>query len=184
MTMPLHPAASSEPRSPARDFIEHVGGAPNAHRFWYAARREHAPAVSFARILFNYCAIYAAKHCPSLAFKRWLFRALGMKLGANVTIASGVTLDYFFPELIEIGDDTIVGMDCLLLTHEFLHDRYRVGQLRIGRNVLIGAGSTILAGITIGDDCTISAMSFVNRSIPAGTFVSGNPATHRRKDAR
>ena len=107
--------------------------------------------------------------------RRWLFRQLGMRLGKNVTIASGVTLDYFFPELIEIGDNTIVGMDTMILAHEFLHDRWRCGKVSIGMNVLLGAQSTVLAGVTIGDNVQIAAMSLVNKSVPAGAFVGGVP---------
>ena len=31
-----------------------------------------------------------------------------------------------------VGDHTIVGMDSMVLTHEFLHDRFRHGRVRIG----------------------------------------------------
>jgi acetyltransferase-like isoleucine patch superfamily enzyme len=144
-------------------------------------RNPQAPLRSFARILLNYCVIYACCHCPSLTIKRWVFRALGMKLSSNVTIASGVVMDYFRPELVEIGENTIIGMDCLLLTHEYLRDRFRVGAVRIGKNVLVGARTTILAGVTIGDGCTISAQSFVDRSVPPNMFVVGNPAVIRDK---
>ena len=33
-------------------------------------------------------------------------------------------MDYFFPELIEIGENSIIGMDTMILTHEFLSDRF------------------------------------------------------------
>jgi acetyltransferase-like isoleucine patch superfamily enzyme len=153
-----------------------VGGAPNAHRYWYTVRdQRNGIILGPLRIALNYGVIYAAKHCPSLMLKRWLFRWLGMKLGKNVTIASGVTMDYFFPELIEIGDNTIIGMDTMILTHEFLHDRWRCGKVTIGQNVLVGAQSTILAGVTVGNNAVISAMSLVNRRVPDGAFVGGVP---------
>jgi acetyltransferase-like isoleucine patch superfamily enzyme len=159
-----------------RVFSERIEGAPNAHRYWYRARNQRDGAIlGPLRIVFNYVVIYGAKHLPSLALKRALFRALGMKLGENVTIASGVTLDYFFPELIEIGDETIVGMDATVLTHEFLHDRLRYGPVRIGKNVLLGASSLVLAGVEIGDGAKVSAMSLVNKSVGRGAFVGGNP---------
>ncbi len=162
--------SSSEPAQEFRDrcYWEFNVPGPNAHQYWYRVKN---PLI----IIFNYLAIHAAKHMPSLAVKRWLFRRLGMKLGANVTIGSGVTLDYFFPELIEIGDNTIIGMDSMLLTHEFLHDRWRKGVVSIGKNVLVGANSTILAGVSIGDGVRISAASLVHKSVPTGTFVGGNP---------
>ena len=133
--------------------------------------------------MLNYLVIYAGMHLPSLSLKRWIFRCLGMRLGRDVTIASGVILDYFFPELIEIGDNTIIGMDSMLLTHEFLHDRFRSGRVRIGANCLVGARSTILAGVTIGDGSTIAAMSLVHRGTPAGTFAGGVPIRPLRRGA-
>lgn len=47
--------------------------------------------------------------------------------------------------------------------------------MSIGNNVWIGAGVSILPGVTIGDDCVIGAGSVVNRSIPAGVLAAGNP---------
>jgi acetyltransferase-like isoleucine patch superfamily enzyme len=159
-----------------REYQEHFTGGPNAHVYWYKARNHiDGPIVGPLRIVIHYVVIHLAKHLPSLALKRLLFRMLGMKLGKNVTIASGVTLDYFFPELIEIGANTIVGMNAMLLAHEFLHDRLRIGSVIIGANCLIGANSTVLAGVTLGGGVIASAMSLVHKSVPAGAFVGGVP---------
>jgi acetyltransferase-like isoleucine patch superfamily enzyme len=175
----LHGVSNGERARPHRRRIEeHVTGGPNAHQYWFTIRNErNGPILGPAIIIFNYLVINLAKHSSSLALKRWVFRRLGMKLGRNVTIASGVMMDYFYPELIEIGDNSIVGMDAMILTHEFLSDRWRSGVVRIGSGVLIGARSMILAGVTVGDGATISAMSFVNGDVPAGSFAGGNPAT-------
>jgi heptaprenylglycerol acetyltransferase len=159
-----------------RDLDEHVHGGPNAHQNWYRARNHlDGPILGPLRLVLNYLVIYGCKHLPSLTLKRWIFRRLGMRLGRGVTIASGVTLDYFFPELIEIGDHTIVGMDAMILTHEFLHDRIRSGRVRIGANCLVGANSTVLAGVNLGDGTTVSAMSLVHRGTTPGMFVGGVP---------
>jgi acetyltransferase-like isoleucine patch superfamily enzyme len=174
-TQPLG-AIVSQPTLGGRNCQEHVVGGPNAHMYWYAVRNaKNGRILGPILICCFYVIVYSMKHLPSLTLKRWIFRMLGMKLGKNVTIASGVTLDYFFPELIEIGDNTIVGMDAMILTHEFLHDRWRNGKVRIGTNVLLGAQSTVLAGVTIGDGAKISAMSLVHKSVPAGAFVGGVP---------
>ena len=161
-----------------RRFEEHVVGGPNAHRYWYAVRNgKNGPVLGPFLICCFYVITHALKHLPSLSLKRTILRMLGMRLGRNVTIASGATLDYFFPELIEIGDNTIVGMNAMVLTHEFLHDRWRNGSVTIGQNVLIGAQSTILAGVAIGDGARVSAMSLVHKSVPPGAFVGGVPVT-------
>ncbi len=46
----------------------------------------------------------------------------------------------------------------------------------IGNNVWISTGSIILFGVEIGDNAIISAGSVVQKDIPAGAFVGGNPA--------
>jgi acetyltransferase-like isoleucine patch superfamily enzyme len=48
--------------------------------------------------------------------------------------------------------------------------------IRIGREVWIGRGATVLGGITIGDKATIGANAVVTRDVPAGAVVAGVPA--------
>lgn len=47
--------------------------------------------------------------------------------------------------------------------------------IKVGDNVWIGAGVTVLPGVTIGDNVTIGAGSVVNRDIPANTVAAGVP---------
>ncbi|HEV8358919.1 MAG TPA: acyltransferase, partial [Candidatus Thermoplasmatota archaeon] len=84
------------------------------------------------------------------------------------------TMDIFFPQLIEIGDDTIIGYNTTILCHEFLVAEWRTAPVRIGKRVTIGANCTILPGVTIADETVVSAHSLVNRDV-AG-FVGGVPA--------
>lgn len=168
----------NHPRSlHGRSCDEQHGGFPNAHRYWYRARnRIDGPVLGPIRIIRNYLAVHLAKHIPSLALKRWLYRRLGVQIGRGVTVASGAALDYFFPELIEIGDHAILGMDALVLTHEYTHDLLRTGRVSIGAGSLVGARSMILAGVTIGAGTTVAAMSLVNRGTAPGSYVGGIPA--------
>lgn len=46
----------------------------------------------------------------------------------------------------------------------------------IGEDVWIGANSTILPGVTIGDYCVVAAGSVVINDVPDGALVAGNPA--------
>jgi acetyltransferase-like isoleucine patch superfamily enzyme len=84
--------------------------------------------------------------------------------------------DVFFPELIELGENSIVGYAATILAHEFLIDEYRLGKVTIGRDVVIGANVTILPGVSVGDRTIVSAGSMVNRDLPAGVLAGGVPA--------
>lgn len=50
------------------------------------------------------------------------------------------------------------------------------GPVIIGKNVWIGRCSTILSGVTIGDNAIIGANSVVNKHVPANAVVAGVPA--------
>lgn len=48
--------------------------------------------------------------------------------------------------------------------------------VHICRRVWIGAGSTILPGVTVGENSVVGADSFVTRDVEPNTIVAGNPA--------
>jgi acetyltransferase-like isoleucine patch superfamily enzyme len=127
------------------------------------------------RVVWNFVCIYLAKYAPSLALKNALYRLTGMKVGRNVSVGLAVVFDVFVPHLISIGDNSVIGYNSVVLAHEFLIKEARTGRVAIGRDVLIGANCTILAGVSIGDGAVISAMSLVNQSIPPGAFAGGVP---------
>ena len=51
-----------------------------------------------------------------------------------------------------------------------------LGSILIKRNAWIGAGATILPGVTIGENAVVAAGAVVNRDVPANTIVAGIPA--------
>lgn len=128
------------------------------------------------RTVFNFAAISLSKVMPSLSAKRSLLRLTGMRIGENVSIGLGAQFDIFWPELIALDDNCIIGYGATVLCHEFLLREYRTGRVRIGKNALIGANSTILAGVEVGDNAVVSACSLVNQDVQAGAFVGGVPA--------
>lgn len=98
-----------------------------------------------------------------------------MKVGKNTAFGLMVMVDVFFPERISIGDNSIIGYNTTILAHEYLIKEYRLGDVRIGSHVMIGANTTILPGVTIGDHAVIAAGSVVHKDVAAGSFVGGNP---------
>ncbi|MDF4756555.1 acyltransferase, partial [Vibrio parahaemolyticus] len=61
------------------------------------------------------------------------------------------------------------------LAHEYLIREYRLGEIVIGNEVMIGANTTILPGVRIGDGAIVSAGTLVHKDVPSGAFVGGNP---------
>ncbi|HSV30550.1 MAG TPA: acyltransferase [Atribacteraceae bacterium] len=127
-------------------------------------------------VILNFLVVFIFRYSPSLGLKRFLYRAIGAKLDKGVALALSVVFDVFFPELIEIGENTILGYNTTVLTHEFLIREFRTGKVKIGRNVLVGAYCLILAGVEIGDNATVAAFSLVNEDIPANCVAAGVPA--------
>jgi len=138
---------------------------------WHWRRR-----VPLWRVVRNFLVVYSCRYCASFRVKNCLYRAIGIKVGAKVSAGMGATMDVFFPQLISIGDNTIVGYNAVILAHEFLTRELRTGPVEIGRDVMIGANVTILPGVRIGDGATVSACSLVNADVPAGAVAGGVPA--------
>ncbi|MBW7453621.1 acyltransferase [Paenibacillus sepulcri] len=132
--------------------------------------------VSRFKAVRNFICIQITRYCPSLPMKNWIYRhILGMKVGRDTAFALMVMVDVFFPERIKVGDNTIIGYNTTILTHEYLIREYRLGDVVIGSDVLIGANTTILPGVSIGDGAVVAAGSVVHKNVAAGAFVGGNP---------
>jgi acetyltransferase-like isoleucine patch superfamily enzyme len=132
--------------------------------------------VPFWKVVKNFLVIQIARYTPFLSLKNWLYRTfLHMKVGEQTSFALMVMLDVMFPEKIQVGRNTVIGYNTTILAHEYLVKEYRLGDVIIGDEVMIGANTTILPGITIGDGAIVSAGTLVHKDVPAGSFVGGNP---------
>ncbi|MBU5445290.1 DapH/DapD/GlmU-related protein [Paenibacillus sp. MSJ-34] len=130
----------------------------------------------------NFIFIQIARYCPSLGLKNWIYRRiLGMNVGKDAAFGLMVMVDVFFPERITVGDNSVIGYNTTILAHEYLISEYRLGDVRIGANVMIGANSTVLPGVTIGDNAVVAAGSIVHKDVAPGAFVGGNPLRDMKK---
>lgn len=104
----------------------------------------------------------------------------GMKVGKNFNRQSGTKFDPRNCWLIKIGDDVTMSNRVQILTHDFSTMHFtgyaRFGRVVIGNRVFIGAKTTILMNVHIGDDVIIGANSLVNKDVPSGVVVAGVPA--------
>lgn len=132
--------------------------------------------VSFWKVMKNFIIIQIARYTPFLSVKNWLYRTfLRMKIGKQTSFALMVMPDIMFPEKITVGKNSIIGYNTTILAHEYLIKEYRIGEVKIGDEVMIGANTTILPGISIGDQAVVSAGTLIHKDVPAGAFVGGNP---------
>ncbi len=91
------------------------------------------------------------------------------KIQNSVSVYSGVT----------IGDDVFVGPNVC-----FTNDRvprafnadWHITPTCIETGASLGANSTIICGITVGEYAMVAAGSVVTRDVPPYTLVMGNPA--------
>lgn len=113
--------------------------------------------------------------------------AFACDYGYNIRIGRNVFINYHCVFLdcapIEIGDDVQMGPAVQLYTaeHPLDADIRRAGleyarPISVGKDVWIGGGAIILAGVTIGDGSVVGAGSVVVRDVPPACVVVGNPA--------
>lgn len=103
-----------------------------------------------------------------------------VKIGNNVTIKCGVQVW----DGIELEDNVMIGSNVT-----FTNDMYpkaknkdwKLLRTMICKGASVGAGSTLLPGITIGENALIGAGSVVTKDVPAGEIWVGNPAHFVRK---
>ena len=134
-----------------------------------------------------------------------LLRLAGFKIGKGTIISGTPTvagLETFYDNLvigeacyinvnchfdisgpIIIGNGVSIGHNVLILTntHEMGTAYRRAGDLvtrpvRIGSGVWLGARSTVLPGITIGEGAVVAAGAMVTKDVPPHTVVAGVPA--------
>ena len=99
-------------------------------------------------------------------------------LGNRVTVKSGV----YLWDGVQLEDDVFVGPNVTFTNDKFPRSKARPESLIptiVRRGASIGAGSTILCGVTIGERAMIGAGSVVTKDVPAGELWFGNPATRR-----
>jgi non-ribosomal peptide synthetase-like protein len=102
-------------------------------------------------------------------------RLMGAKIGRRVQINTGVIADQ---NLIEIGDDSVIGGDATLVCHAAERGHLVTAPIRIGARVTVGLMAVIFPGCTIGDGAVIAAGSVLSKGarVGPGEIWAGVPA--------
>jgi sugar O-acyltransferase (sialic acid O-acetyltransferase NeuD family) len=91
----------------------------------------------------------------------------GARLTTNVSLGRHVHVN----QNVTIGHDTIVEDFATINPSAAVS-----GSVKLGRRCLVGAGSVVLQGRTVGDDALVGASACVTRNVGARTVVKGVPA--------
>ncbi|EGP9134876.1 sugar O-acetyltransferase [Listeria monocytogenes] len=104
--------------------------------------------------------------------------------GKNIFINLNVT----FVDLggITIEDNVLIGPGARLVTVNHLvspkkRRGLRVVPICVKKNAWIGANTTILSGVTIGENAIVAADATVTKDVPPNVIVAGSPAKQIRK---
>ncbi|MEY5100199.1 MAG: hypothetical protein RJA36_2918 [Pseudomonadota bacterium] len=104
-----------------------------------------------------------------------LLRLLGVKVGRGVFLDTTDVTEF---DCVEIGDHSVFNAWSGPQTHLFEDRVMKIGRIRVGADVTVGARTTILYDSVLGDRTRLGPLTLVMKgeSLPAGTAWSGSPA--------
>ncbi|UTB33102.1 MAG: acyltransferase [Methanobacterium sp. ERen5] len=108
---------------------------------------------------------------------QWFWRVSyheNLKLGENTEIGSFTMIDAMYG--IKIEDNVKIGFGCTILSYSSIDKKS--GKTVLKKNCKVGSNSVIMPSVTIGENSTVGANSFVNCNIPSNEVWVGNPARY------
>jgi len=104
----------------------------------------------------------------------------------HISIENGVRVhsQVFVPEYSKLMAESWIGPNVVLTNAKYPRSPNVKEELvgpQIGLNAKVGANSTILPGVIIGDNSLVGAGSLVSKNVDSNTIVAGHPAKFIRK---
>ncbi|MFR9806973.1 Pls/PosA family non-ribosomal peptide synthetase [Pseudonocardia sp. RS010] len=102
-------------------------------------------------------------------------RLLGARIGRRTYLATTYLTEF---DLVEIGDDAVIGRDASLQTHLFEDRVMKMSTVRIGAGATVGDRAVVLYDASVGDGTALDPLSLVMKgeTLPGRTRWRGIPA--------
>lgn len=138
--------------------------------------------------IFDFVNLYGCKVGDNTKIGTFVEIQKGSKIGRSCKISSHT----FICEGVTIEDGVFVGHNVTFTNDRFPRATADDGRLQteddwtcvptiVKQGASIGSSTTLLCGITVGENAVVGAGSVVTRDVPADTVVAGNPARILRK---
>lgn len=101
----------------------------------------------------------------------------GLTLGKDIDIGAFTLLVAKYG--IEIEDEVQIGSHCSIYSYSTIDNKQ--GKVVLKKNCRIGTHSSIMPGVTVGENAIVGAHSFVTKDVPANITVAGAPAKPLKK---
>ena len=126
-------------------------------------------------LLDNFASPFFLDLMAGTPFICWFFRLLGAKIGRRVYLDTTELTEF---DLIKIGDDVAINLDCTLQTHLFEDRVMKMSTIDIGAGCSLGSMSVVLYDTEMDRGSSIGELSLVMKgeSLPANTHWSGIPS--------
>lgn len=140
------------------------------------------PVVGWGTVgaLTNWANILFLQHWKGTPFLNLYLRAMGTRIGRRVSIN---TIHVYEWDLVQIGDDAILGGDCVVQGHIVEGGRMKMRPVQIGKGALVGTGAKVMPGCVVEDLGILAAGSIMKKgtTIPAAEIWGGTPPRLIRK---
>lgn len=114
--------------------------------------------TGLSNLLLNTASMFYLPVLKSGYFSSWFYRAMGAKIGKGTIIATHRLWDC---DLIEIGENCIIGGNSSISAHYAKGDKGRMRKVHIGNSVTIGANTAVMPGVVIEDNVVVGGNSLV-----------------------
>jgi len=142
---------------------------------WWAMRTE-AVAVLYGGLV-GKASLEFLRGTP---FLPWALRLYGTRIGKGVWMDCTDLTEF---DCVTIGDYSVLNQFAVLQTHLYEDRVMKVGRIKVGRGVTVGAGTTVLYDTQIGDHVRIRPLTVVMKgdTLPPNSEWAGAPSIPVRR---